>query len=77
MCQKTVIIYSCLGNAKVLVSAIWELKRSNSHREMRNEVFVQNDVRVGIETSYRKLHPERIAVSVERYKEQGLSLCTK
>lgn len=61
----------------MLVSVIWSLDRRNSHRDMRSDAFIHNDVAAGIETSYVKLHPERIAISVEMQKRQTVSLSTK
>lgn len=67
MCQKTIIINSCLGCERVLVSAIWGLKRRSSHKEAKSTAFVFSGMGIEIKTSDTKLHPEKITVSVERY----------
>ena len=61
----------------MLVSAIWGLERRNSHSDMRSDAFIYNDVVAGIDTSYVKLRPERITISVEMQKRQSASLITK
>lgn len=70
-------IHCCLGCERVLVSAIWGLERRNSRSDTRNDAFTHNDVAAGIETSYAKLHPERITISEEMPKRQSVSLSTK
>lgn len=69
-------IHSSLECERVLVSAIWRLER-NSHRDSGSDAFIHNDVAAGIETSYVKLHPERITISVEMQKRQNMSLSPK